>query len=181
MTVTIANIGHSATAELTGTLTTSDPNVTIMTPGGTAGPIPFGDEGTMGTFEIEILAACPSPTQIPLQVEVSADNGFHAILDYEMAVGPWFDDAEAERGWTLGAPGDNATSGIWIREDPVGTTYNSQAGAAGGRPHSSAGRGLLRHRQRGAGRGGRRRPTSTAARRRSYRRSSISPTRRRRA
>lgn len=29
-----------------------------------------------------------------------------------------------EPAWTLGVPGDNATSGIWVREDPVGTEYN---------------------------------------------------------
>ena len=30
-----------------------------------------------------------------------------------------FDDAELETGWTLGVPGDDATTGIWVREDPV--------------------------------------------------------------
>ncbi|MBC8205421.1 MAG: hypothetical protein H8E87_07920, partial [FCB group bacterium] len=30
-----------------------------------------------------------------------------------------FDDVELETGWTLGVPGDDATSGIWVREDPV--------------------------------------------------------------
>ncbi len=31
------------------------------------------------------------------------------------------DELEAESGWTVGAPGDNATTGIWERVDPVGT------------------------------------------------------------
>ncbi|MBU1701468.1 MAG: carboxypeptidase regulatory-like domain-containing protein, partial [Candidatus Eisenbacteria bacterium] len=31
------------------------------------------------------------------------------------------DDLESEQGWTVGAPGDNATTGIWIRLDPNGT------------------------------------------------------------
>ena len=30
-----------------------------------------------------------------------------------------FEDAEITNGWSLGITGDNATSGIWIREDPV--------------------------------------------------------------
>ncbi len=34
------------------------------------------------------------------------------------------DDFEAAGGWTVGAPGDDATTGIWVREDPVGTVYN---------------------------------------------------------
>ena len=42
---------------------------------------------------------------------------------FSFRIGPqtliFFDDAEADSGWTLGVPGDNATSGIWVREDPV--------------------------------------------------------------
>jgi subtilisin family serine protease len=30
----------------------------------------------------------------------------------------------ADLGWTIGAAGDAATTGVWIRDDPVGTTYN---------------------------------------------------------
>ncbi|MBC8277645.1 MAG: hypothetical protein H8E46_05390 [FCB group bacterium] len=30
-----------------------------------------------------------------------------------------FEDAELENGWSLGVTGDDATTGIWIREDPV--------------------------------------------------------------
>jgi hypothetical protein len=32
-----------------------------------------------------------------------------------------FDDFETNSGWTVGAAGDNATSGVWVRADPVGT------------------------------------------------------------
>jgi hypothetical protein len=31
------------------------------------------------------------------------------------------DDVEVDRGWTLGAAGDNATDGFWARANPVGT------------------------------------------------------------
>ncbi len=31
------------------------------------------------------------------------------------------DDLETNQGWTVGATGDNATTGIWVRVDPVGT------------------------------------------------------------
>ncbi len=38
-------------------------------------------------------------------------------------VGNAFDhDMEADRGWAAGAPTDDATSGLWVRTDPVGTT-----------------------------------------------------------
>jgi subtilisin family serine protease len=32
-------------------------------------------------------------------------------------------DAEQDGGWQLGAPGDQATGGLWVRADPVGTYY----------------------------------------------------------
>ncbi len=38
-----------------------------------------------------------------------------------------FDDVEVERGWTLGAPGDSATTGVWIREDPVESIADNNA------------------------------------------------------
>ena len=31
------------------------------------------------------------------------------------------DDLEANSGWVVGAPGDNATTGVWVRVDPNGT------------------------------------------------------------
>ncbi len=36
------------------------------------------------------------------------------------------DDAEIERGWTYSAAGDNATTGLWVRADPVGTDYQPE-------------------------------------------------------
>ncbi len=36
------------------------------------------------------------------------------------------DDAEADLGWTLGAPGDDASTGHWIRANPVGTNYQPE-------------------------------------------------------
>lgn len=46
-------------------------------------------------------------------------------LVYQATVGfenPVFtDDVETDLGWTLGAPGDNATTGMWERGDPIGT------------------------------------------------------------
>ena len=32
------------------------------------------------------------------------------------------DDFTTDQGWTVGAPGDDATSGVWVRANPVGTT-----------------------------------------------------------
>ena len=34
-------------------------------------------------------------------------------------IGVFADDFETAAGWTVGAPGDTATSGLWIRAEPV--------------------------------------------------------------
>ncbi|MGD8394036.1 MAG: C25 family cysteine peptidase [Candidatus Eiseniibacteriota bacterium] len=36
------------------------------------------------------------------------------------------DPFETAQGWTAGVPGDNATTGIWVREEPVGTWNGSE-------------------------------------------------------
>ena len=33
------------------------------------------------------------------------------------------DSFETDQGWTIGTPADDATAGIWVREEPVGTFY----------------------------------------------------------
>ncbi len=49
-------------------------------------------------------------------------NGTDAIVLDVLATTTAFDDtAETSTGWTVGAPGDNATTGVWLRADPVGT------------------------------------------------------------
>lgn len=42
------------------------------------------------------------------------------------------DDMEIDRGWTVGAAGDNATSGIWVRVNPVGTVAQPEDDVTGG-------------------------------------------------
>jgi hypothetical protein len=127
VTVTMTNIGHSATPALDGVLTTTHPDVTVVNGSATCPPIPIGGDGALGTFMLEIAPSCPSPEQVLVDLGVSNPNGFVANLGYEFSVGPWFDDGEADRGWALGVSGDNASTGIWVREDPVGT-YSSTGG-----------------------------------------------------
>ena len=38
----------------------------------------------------------------------------------------FMEDGEVDQGWQLGAPGDDATTGVWIRADPVGTSYQPE-------------------------------------------------------
>jgi len=56
----------------------------------------------------------------------NAPSEFHSIY---ITTPDWYAYQAEDPGdpnWQLGMAGDNATSGIWIRDDPVGTVYNGQ-------------------------------------------------------
>ncbi len=121
--VHMANTGHSDAEDLVGVIGSYDFNVNIIDGGGACPVVPVDGEGIMTDFVVEILPGCPEPWTIDFVFNVS--NGeFAADLSFELPVGGWFDDFEVDRGWTSGAPGDNAGTGLWTRVDPHGTEYN---------------------------------------------------------
>ena len=78
--------------------------------------------------------ACPS--QVAFYFAASAANGstwrapttapaegFRALAAHGTTT-VFEDDMQTDKGWTVGAPGDNATAGIWNRMDPEQTTTN---------------------------------------------------------
>ncbi len=122
--VDLSNTGHSDSPNLTGMLSCSNINVTVHDVSGSCPGIPVDGTCTMAEFLVEILPGFPEPGMLDFHLDVEHPLGFFAALDFELPVGGWFDDFEADRGWTVGAPDDNATTGIWTRVDPVGTEYN---------------------------------------------------------
>jgi len=97
--------------------------VALLDEEGDCAAIPIGQIGLVGLFGAELLPECPDSTTILFDLDLTAEGGFQATLTFEIEVGPWLDDVEADRGWTIGAPGDDAAAGRWIRAEPVGTVY----------------------------------------------------------
>ncbi len=124
--VWLANTGHSAAHDLTAELSCLHPDVTITDPSGSCVLAEVGGRGLLGSFTISIAPTCPEPGVIDLAVNLAGPGGFVAEVTTQVDVGAWFDDAETDRGWTRGAPGDNATSGLWVRADPIGTFENGE-------------------------------------------------------
>ncbi len=60
------------------------------------------------------------PGYAPIEAVVNIGPGFPGE-DFHLVPADDYDDLEANSGWTVGAPGDNATSGIWVRVEPMGT------------------------------------------------------------
>jgi len=120
----LANSGHSDAETLVGILSSMSPHVVIHDGTGDCGILYEGGDGLMGNYELELLAGCPDPGNVELHLSITGAGGYVAELDLELPVGGWFDDMEADRGWTAGGvPGDDAGSGIWTRVDPIGTEY----------------------------------------------------------
>lgn len=51
----------------------------------------------------------------------NAPTGAFTALVFQSNTDVLNDDAETDQGWTLGATGDTATTGVWTRGDPVGS------------------------------------------------------------
>lgn len=75
--------------------------------------LPAAACGRSVEFAIEADAADGSTIRLP-------DNGVFVLEVVETTV-VFFDPAETDLGWIVGAPGDTATTGIWERADPQGT------------------------------------------------------------
>jgi Zn-dependent metalloprotease len=94
----------------------------VMTPTGGLneyhGFIPAQDCGTLITYYLRAASST--------NVHVTLPERAPRLGTYQFLAGPQAtaisDDYEADLGWTVGAPTDSATAGIWQRVDPVGKT-----------------------------------------------------------
>lgn len=95
-----------------------------MRPGSAGSLVGSFETGACGelvaiSFEIEtvdgVLLAIESPSPGEWTIE---------IVDETIV---FSDDAETDLGWTLGLPGDDATTGTWTRVDPIGTLLDGNS------------------------------------------------------
>ncbi len=114
--------------EAASTLTPDSANLVFRTNLATADVIvPLTDLGN-GAFEA-IMPALACGRSIAWHIEAEAASGEmvrwplngEISLEYREVVEVFADDMELDTGWTVGAPGDTATSGIWERADPEPT------------------------------------------------------------
>jgi hypothetical protein len=71
------------------------------------------------------LVRAVHPAFVPGEGTITVLSRKTAVLNFSLPAATFYDDMEAESGWTVGAPDDNATTGQWIRIDPIGTTTTS--------------------------------------------------------
>jgi hypothetical protein len=122
--LTLSNEGHAGAYEVEAQIIGLNPHLEVIEGNASCPEVPAGGQADLTPFVLRIRESCPSPTMLYVQVAFHAQFGYDGIGTFPIPVGGFLDDAETDLGWTLGAPDDDATTGQWVREDPVGTTYN---------------------------------------------------------
>lgn len=81
------------------------------------------------TFRVQLPSStCGSTVGFAVEFVTAADRyrlpgaGFLQAISADGEGTGFTDTMETNLGWTVGATGDNATAGLWVRADPVGTT-----------------------------------------------------------
>jgi choice-of-anchor B domain-containing protein len=64
---------------------------------------------------------CDRPGYVPQERIVSMPEGADLTEDWKLLPAAWYDSCDTNKGWSLSAAGDNASSGLWVRAVPVGT------------------------------------------------------------
>ncbi len=114
-----------------GRVTTTSPDAAASAPTFDFGAVTgFSDTTNAATpFTLTILGNPAPGTVIPFQVELDYE-GTTVIGDFQVITGERFafaiDNVEADHGWSVGDTGDTATTGIWTRADPTGTTFSGE-------------------------------------------------------
>ncbi|MEO5987317.1 MAG: choice-of-anchor B family protein [Candidatus Eisenbacteria bacterium] len=60
------------------------------------------------------------PGYVPVTLTRRVGPGYE-MGDFQLTPAAFYDAQEAANGWTVGATDDNATAGLWIRGEPIGT------------------------------------------------------------
>jgi len=128
--VTLLNIGAETATNVSAHLESLTPGVSVLDNVAGYADIPKGEtrESDSPHFSFAVTPAGPSCGQISLHFTVSSDQGTSHInlaIQAGEIITVLGDDFESDQGWTVGAPDDDATTGIWERGDPDGTYWGT--------------------------------------------------------
>ena len=78
-----------------------------------------------GTYSM----TCDRTGYVPVTRITAVQPGVNRTADFTLLRAAWYDSCDTDKGWSLGAAGDNAVTGLWERADPVGTSQPTAAPA----------------------------------------------------
>ena len=74
---------------------------------------------------IQYYITAQSTTGVTVRSPADAPTTVHSVVASTGAAFPFADTVETNLGWSLSSPGDTATTGQWVRGDPIGTFNGS--------------------------------------------------------
>jgi len=124
LTVRVRNRGGQDAAAVAATLSSLSGHLTVVEGNSGAVLIPSGQEAELDP-PFRVLASAEALEGEVLELALGLETGLYAAQSgLKLKVGTsYYDEVEGETAWSLGAVGDDATSGLWIAADPVGTVY----------------------------------------------------------
>jgi hypothetical protein len=88
-------------------------------------------EGAFGSTPcgqlVQFYVSAQTLSNITMTDPPNAPSALHSVPSATEAAVAFEDDLEADLGWTVGAPDDDATSGVWVRVEPNGTIAQPEA------------------------------------------------------
>src|SRR5262249_45715613 len=126
------NSGRAAAGPVEVGLTSSTPGITVVNGLVSLGSLAsFASASHAGSpLELAIGAGVPSGTRVDYVATLAYDGltqEFPGSFDVGAPRKILSDDLEVDVGWTVGAPGDGASTGVWAYGNPVGTFNGTDA------------------------------------------------------
>lgn len=130
--VVCRNSGRAATGgSVSVGISTTSPDATVLN-----GSVPLGVLASFSQLDhaanplrLSILPGAAGGGTLAVSLSITAE-GYTQTVDASFQIGepvPFLSDTlESNLGWTRGAPGDTATTGLWVRGDPIGTNNAGQ-------------------------------------------------------
>ncbi len=127
----LRNSGRATSGVVTVEIDSATPGVTVTTASANLGTLAAFSSATHAGAPLQLALGAGMTTGTTVDyVARIVYEGFTQEFPGSFTLGqprPFLtDDLELQLGWTVGAPGDAAVSGVWAWGDPVGTTNGAQ-------------------------------------------------------
>jgi len=126
VTLTLENAGRAEVRDLELEVDDGAGLLEIVEGRASCEEVPSAGSAVLTPLRLRVRPGCPSPAVIPVTATYTAGDGIAGEFTFQVPVGGFADDGEAECGWTCGLSWDDAIAGGWRRGDPVGTTHLGQ-------------------------------------------------------
>lgn len=126
--ITVSNRGSQGAQTVTALATSGSAHLVVLDGTATVASIPSGGSSDLSPgFTFVVSPDVTTGELLVVSLAISTAGGYQTVSSFKLKVGSAvYDECEAEGPWSLAASGDIATSGLWVRGDPVSTTSGSQ-------------------------------------------------------